>query len=82
MAPLARYFFHLRDGGDSIIDPEGRELGEMSAIESAALRDARGIISHEALRGEINFNQSIQVRDRAGALVHELQFRDAVTING
>jgi hypothetical protein len=79
---VALYFFHLCDGGDTLLDPEGREIGDESAIPGMAIRDARGIISQEALNGEIDFSMSIQVRDEAGGLVHQLRFRDAVTVSG
>ena len=77
---LTLYYFHLCDGGDSIIDAEGQDVADPAMISGAAMREARSIISHEALLGEINFHCAIEVRDEAGALVHELQFRDAVTI--
>ncbi len=79
---MALYFFHLCDGRDSIIDPEGREIANPAMIPGSALRDARSIISHEALLGMIDLGCAIEVRDEAGKLVHELQFRDAVTISG
>jgi len=79
---VARYFFHLCDGGDLLLDPEGRETDDASMIRNLALRDARSIISQDVLDGEIDLKCFIQVRDEAGDLVHELRFRDAVKISG
>jgi hypothetical protein len=79
---MARYFFHLTDGHHSLIDSEGREIGDPSVIGDLALKEARAIISQEALSGRIDLNQFIEVRDEAGKLVDQLSFRDAVSING
>ena len=78
---MALYFFHLCDGSDEILDTEGREIADDSLIPPAALKEARAIISHEALTGKIRLNQRIEVRDNDGAAVHRLQFKEAVTIS-
>lgn len=77
---MARYYFHLRDGNDRVIDPEGREIDDPSRIPAMALREARSMIGHDATRGEIRLGQSIDVLDDKGELVHHLSFRDAVSI--
>jgi hypothetical protein len=79
---LALYFFHLRDGHDSLIDPDGREIAEAALIPNLALKEARAIIGHDATQGSIKLDQFIEVLDEPGALVHRLAFRDAVTIIG
>ena len=78
---MALYFFHLCDGRDTLIDPDGRELGELALISGAALKEARAMISQDALGGHIGLEQYIEVRDEAGKLIHSLSFRDAVTIS-
>lgn len=79
---MARFFFHLSDGTDVMIDAEGQEIADSAQIGIHALKEARAMISQEALGGRINLNQYSQVRDEAGKLVHQLAFRDAVTIIG
>ena len=79
---MARYFFHLRDGRDVLMDPEGREISDISSIAALALRDARSMISQDALSGKIHLQQAIEVLDEAGNVVHRLQLVDAVIING
>ena len=79
---MARYFFHLRDGRDVLMDPEGRELTDASSIAALALRDARSMISQDALTGHIHLQQAIEVLDETGKVVHRLAFADAVVING
>ena len=77
---MARYFFHLCDGHDTLIDPEGREIGDTSLIAGIALKEARAIIVDEVTRGSIKLGQHIEVLDGDGTMVHRLDFRDAVIL--
>jgi len=74
------YYFHLRDGTDVLLDPDGRALPSLAAVAGAALLEARAIISAEAKGGRISLNQSIDVEDEAGQVVHSLPFAEAVQI--
>lgn len=77
---MPRYFFHLRDGEDIVLDPEGRELEGPGAVEPMALDEIRAIIADDARNGRINLDQRIDVEDEAGNLVHRKHFADAVEI--
>lgn len=77
---MPRYFFHLRDHAERLLDPQGQVIDSPDAIAETALHEARAILSHEALTGRINLDQRIEVEDKAGNIVHTLQFADAVTI--
>jgi len=78
---MSLYFFHLRDGTDVLLDPEGRDLPGAAAIAASTLAEARHLISQDALTGTIKLNQRIDVEDRAGTVVHSLEFQDAVHID-
>ena len=77
---MALYYFHLSDGHQALIDPEGREIEDPAQIAPLALREARAMISQDALGGRIILHQFIEVRDADAKLVHQLSFKDAVTI--
>lgn len=77
---MARYYFHLRDGQDILIDPEGREIADATEIPGIVLKEVRSMMSQDALEGQIRFNQSIDVLDMSGRVVCHLSFRDAVSI--
>lgn len=77
---MQTYYFHLRDGTDVLLDPDGRALPSLSAVAGAALFEARAIISADAKGGKISLGQSIDVEDEAGQLVHTVTFADAVQI--
>ena len=77
---MALFYFHLCNGIDRLLDPEGQEVAEVVRIPDIALMEARAIISHEALLGSVGMAQAIEVRDASDAVVHRLEFRDAVMI--
>lgn len=77
---MPRFFFHLKDGQDTLLDAEGIELDDAEAARHSALVEARNIISHEALKGTIDLTQCIEVLDSAGALICALEFSDAVEV--
>jgi hypothetical protein len=74
------YYFHLCNGGDVLLDPDGQMLVDMGAVIAMALREARAIIGADALQGKIGLGQRIEVENERGAIVHRLQFEDAVQV--
>jgi len=75
---MARYFFHIRDHVDRLLDPDGVEVPDPAALPALALREARALVAAEALDGVINLAQYIEVEDADGKAVHQLGFSDAV----
>lgn len=73
------YYFHLCDGVDVLLDPDGRDL-DREFVDAAALAEARAIIAADVGSGQIDFNQEIEVRDSDGKIVHRIPFEDAVTV--
>jgi hypothetical protein len=78
---LQTYYFHLRDGTDVLLDPDGRVLPSLDAVVGAALYEARAIISADAKGGSISLRHRIDVEDELGAVVHSINFEDAVKID-
>jgi hypothetical protein len=76
---MARYFMHLVDGADTLLDDEGVILSE-AEVPGAALFAARDCMSHDLLTGCLRLGYRIEVQDEQGKLVHSLEFRDAVEI--
>ena len=76
------YYFHLRDGDDVLLDPDGRELDGARAIARCALAEARALIGEEARDGRIRLDQRIDVEDAHGQVVYTLPFGRAVEISG
>ncbi len=78
---MPRFFFHLVDSLDVLLDEEGSVMAA-EAVPSHALRNARDLIAGDAQHGRVNLGYSIEVRDEGGKTVHTILFRDAVEIVG
>lgn len=78
---MPKFYFHLCDSSDFLIDEQGSML-DLSEVPERALRAAREIIADDALTGLVNMDYSIEVRDEAGKTVHTLFFKDAVEFVG
>ena len=74
---MSRYFFHLRDGHDQLLDPEGIELADAQAIDAAALRAARDTLSHELKEGRLDLRYRIDVEDEGGNILHSIALAEA-----
>lgn len=77
---MATYYFHLCDGTNVLLDPDGRDL-DTHAVASAALTEARAIVAADARSGHVFLDQTIEVHDHAGNIVHRISFEDAVTVS-
>lgn len=73
-------FFHLHDGPDVVLDPNGRDIESLPDMRQATLSEARGIISADARDGLINLACEIRVETAEGETIHRLRFRDAVRV--
>ena len=78
---MARYFLHLRDHVDEVLDGEGLELLDLEAVKRAVLEGARDVIAHEIKTdGAMNLRYRIDAEDETKNVVHSLPFKDAVII--
>jgi hypothetical protein len=76
---MARYFLHLKDSVDEVLDPDGTEM-PAEAVPGAALRSARDCIAGDVKEGRIDLHFRIEVLSETGELVHTLRFSDAVEV--
>ena len=77
---MARFYFHLRDHTDELLDPEGVECANVQAIATKALSAARDLIAGDVKDGAIDLRYRIDVEDAASEIVHSIEFEDAVII--
>lgn len=75
---MAGDFFHLRDGSDQLLDPEGVELLDVEAAKARALVAARDTLSHEMRDGTLDHR--IEVEDDAGSVLYCLPLQDAFEV--
>lgn len=77
---MARYFMHLRDGTEQILDPEGLEFATIEAVRKAVLVSARDLMTGDIREGIIDLRFRIDVEDESGDIVYTLPFKHAVNI--
>ena len=77
---MARYFMHLRDGTEQLLDPEGLEYASVDAVRKAVLIAARDLMTGDIREGVIDFRFRIDVEDEGGDIVYSLPFKHAVNI--
>lgn len=77
---MARYFMHLRDSIDEMLDPEGREFSDMEALRAAVLFAARDLMAGDIRGGVVDFRFRIDAEDEAGEIVYSLPFKHAINI--
>jgi hypothetical protein len=77
---LARYFLHLRDGTDEVLDPEGMEFATMDALRNEVLVSARDIMSADIRRGVLDLRFRIDAETESGELVYTFPFKHAFNI--
>ncbi|HEX9963408.1 MAG TPA: hypothetical protein VGB04_00295 [Allosphingosinicella sp.] len=76
---MPRYFLHLRDGTDEVLDEEGIELTP-DAIAGAALLAARACMTADVRMGRLDLNHRVDVHDESGEVALSLVFADALEI--
>ena len=76
---MKRYFFHLRDGTDEILDREGVVL-LADAVADAAVLAARDCMAADVKRGKLDLRYWIDVHDADDNVVESVPFADAVEI--
>ena len=77
---MARYYMHLRDGTEELLDPEGREFPNLSALRDAVLFTARDLLMGDVRDGLLDLRFRIDAEDDAGSIVYTLPFSHAVNI--
>lgn len=77
---MAKYFMHLRNGIDELLDPEGREFATLDALRSGVLHSALDLMAGDVQQGRIDLRYWIDAHDEKGTIVFSLPFKDAVKI--
>jgi hypothetical protein len=77
---MPRYFMHLRNHIDEILDPEGVEMAGLEAVKSAVLASARDVMVGDLKKGLLDLRYRIDAENMAGAIIFTLPFKHAVNI--
>lgn len=77
---VTRYFLHLRDSTDDLLDTEGQELADLEEVRSKVMIAARDVIAGDLRNGLIDLRYRIDAENGAGEIVYTLAFRHAFSI--
>ena len=77
---MARYFLHLRDSADELLDPEGQEFADLNALKKRVLFSARDLLAGDVRNGIIDLRYRIDAENGDGEIVYRLPFAQAIKI--
>jgi hypothetical protein len=77
---MLRFFLHLRDGTDELLDPEGKEFPNLESMRSFVLASARDVMSSDMKAGVVDLRFRIDAEDAGGQVIYSLPFKHAVNI--
>lgn len=73
-----RYFFHIRDHGETILDEEGDEFDHPEDAAASALQAVQELASARIKDGLVIDDQRLDLCDENGVLRLSLSFQDVV----
>lgn len=76
---MPRYYLHVRDGVDEMLDPDGSDLPDLDAARESALAGARELLAADMTQGILDLRYRIDIENTAGEIVDTLRFADAFT---
>ncbi|MGW9231247.1 DUF6894 family protein [Pseudorhizobium sp. NPDC055634] len=73
-----RYFFHIRDHGETILDEEGDEFDHPEDAAASAVQAVQELASARIKDGLVIDDQRLDLCDENGVLLLSLSFQDVV----
>ena len=77
---MMRYFLHIEDGSERIVDEEGSDLADLAAAREEALASARQLWAEAMIEQRDLSHRRFLVMDGAGACLLIVPFSDALPI--
>ena len=74
---MPRYFMHLRNSTDELLDPEGVDLVDLESVRKNVMAAARDIMAGDLRNGVVDLRYRIDAEDEVGEVVYTLAFRHA-----
>jgi hypothetical protein len=75
---MPRYFFHIYERGQALLDSEGSELESIDAAREEAIAAARELMSTDVLSGLAPDGRRFVVTDERDVVVFDLPFEQAI----
>ena len=78
---MPRYYFHLIDSTDCLLDPDGLEI-RTEDVAKKTLECARDCLAGDVKDGRLDLRYRIDVQDENERLIHSLPFGKAIELIG
>jgi hypothetical protein len=75
---MPTYFFHMRDDGVLVEDPDGSELADLISAVSEAKLGARSIMAEDIKIGRAVRPVSIEITDTTNQVLETITFREVL----
>ena len=75
---MSRYFFHIKEGDETIVDEEGEEFDTVESVRKVAVESAREIMSQDVLNGRAPNGRTFVIADETGRTALALPFKEAL----
>ncbi len=75
---MPRYYLHIHDGEQFILDPEGSELAGLAAVRKKAVAGARELMSEGIRVGEDRSHWRFEIADEHRAPLLMVRFSEAI----
>lgn len=78
---MSRFFLHLRDGADEVLDGDGHEFADMESLRKTVLDGARDVMGSDVKCGGVmDLRYRIDAEDDNREVVYSLPFKHALNI--
>jgi len=77
---MTKYFMHLRNGTDELLDREGVELRDIDAVRNKVMTAARDVLVGDLRNGIVDLRYRIDAEIEGGEVVYTLAFKNAFSI--
>jgi hypothetical protein len=76
---MPRYFLHIKEGPDVVIDPEGQNFADLPAAQVEAVEVARDLMAERLRAGRpMDLNSEVIVSDEHGDTLARVEFQAAL----
>jgi len=75
---MPRYFFHIREEEQVIVDDEGIDLPNLEAAREEAVAAARQLLSQSVLKGKACNGRVFEITNENGIVVLSVPFRETI----
>lgn len=79
---MPAYYFHVRDNGILIRDPDGLDLPDFDAVRAECKRLILSVLREEQISEEFSANREFEVVDDTGRIVLLVPFQLALSPSG